>query len=81
MAMPPSARGRKNRLVRAGETPHDLLLVIRAAPADSEAAVDEMVELFEGQRRECSKLEVRCFRTRHTLGLQRLGRRMSERYR
>lgn len=44
MAMPPSARGRKSRLVRAGETPHDLLLVIRATPADREAAVDEMVE-------------------------------------
>ncbi|MGI8807327.1 MAG: hypothetical protein ACR2KK_05725 [Acidimicrobiales bacterium] len=43
MAMPPSARGRKKRLVRVGETPHDLLLVIRATPADREAVI-EMVE-------------------------------------
>lgn len=44
MAIPPRARGRKNRLVRAGETPHDLLLVIRATPADRDGAVAEMVE-------------------------------------
>lgn len=42
--MPPSARGRKSRLVRAGEVPNDLLVVIRATPADREAAIDDMVE-------------------------------------
>ena len=44
MTAPPSARGRKSRLVRAGEEPPDVLVVIRAAPADREAAVDAMVE-------------------------------------
>lgn len=44
MTTPPNARGRKHRLVRAAEEPHDVLLVIRAAPADREAAVDAMVE-------------------------------------
>ncbi|HUP71343.1 MAG TPA: hypothetical protein VM142_16240 [Acidimicrobiales bacterium] len=42
--MPPSARGRKSRLLRTDEPPHDLLVVIRATPADREAAIDEMVE-------------------------------------
>ena len=42
--MPPTARGRKSRLLRSGDTPDDLLLVIRATPADHEGAVDEMVE-------------------------------------
>lgn len=44
MAMPPKARGRRSRLLRAGETPDDRLLVIRATPADSDGAADEMVE-------------------------------------
>lgn len=44
MAMPPSARGRKNRLVREGESPHDLVLVVRATPADREGAIAAMVE-------------------------------------
>lgn len=42
--MPPSARGRKSRLLRADEPPNDLLVVIRATPADRELAIDEMVE-------------------------------------
>jgi hypothetical protein len=33
-----------SRLVRAGETPHDLLLVIRAKPADRDRFVAAMVE-------------------------------------
>lgn len=44
MAIPPRARGRKNRLVREDELIDDLLLVIRATPADPEGAIDEMVE-------------------------------------
>lgn len=44
MAMPPSSRGRKSRLVRSSEPPPDLLLVIRATPADRADAVAEMVE-------------------------------------
>lgn len=44
MAIPPKARGRKRRLVRAGETPHDLLLVVRATPADRSGAVNEIAE-------------------------------------
>lgn len=44
MAAPPSSRGRKSRLVRVGEATPDLLLVIRATPADREDAVVEMVE-------------------------------------
>lgn len=42
--MPPGARGRKSRLVRAGEAPYDLLLVVRATPADHEGAVGELIE-------------------------------------
>jgi len=42
--MPPRALGRKSRLVRAGDVPHDLLLVIRATPVDRDGAVAEMVE-------------------------------------
>lgn len=44
MAIPPSARGRKNRLVREGESVDDLLLVIRATPTDPDGAVAEMAE-------------------------------------
>ncbi len=43
-ATPPRARGRKSRLLRPGETLHDLLLVIRATPADRDRAVVAMVE-------------------------------------
>lgn len=41
---PPSARGRKSRLLRADDPPNDLLVVIRATPADRELAIDEMIE-------------------------------------
>lgn len=44
MAIPPSARGRKRRLVREGESPHDLVLVVRATPADRDAAIAAMAE-------------------------------------
>lgn len=44
MAIPPSARGRKNRLVREGESPHDLVLVVRATPADRDRALAAMIE-------------------------------------
>ncbi len=43
MPSPPPARGRRKRLLR-GEPPHDLLVVIRAAPSDHNDAVDDIAE-------------------------------------
>ncbi len=40
----PPPRGRKTRLVRPEDVPDDLLLVIRAMPAQRSAAVEEMVD-------------------------------------
>lgn len=42
--MPPASRGRKRRIVRPEDVPDDLLLVIRAMPANRSAAVEEMVD-------------------------------------
>jgi hypothetical protein len=44
VTVPPAPRGRKRRLVRPEDVPDDLLLVIRAMPADRSAAVEEMVD-------------------------------------
>ena len=44
MTVLPAPRGRKRRLVRPEDVPDDLLLVIRAMPADRSAAVEEMVD-------------------------------------
>ena len=43
MILPPSPRRRKKRLVRIGEVPADLLVVIRAMPADRVRGVEEMM--------------------------------------
>jgi hypothetical protein len=40
----PAPRGRKRRFVRPEDVPDDLLLVIRAMPANRSAAVEEMVD-------------------------------------
>ena len=44
MTLPPSPRRRKKRLVRVGEIPDDLLVVIRAMPADRVKGIAEMVD-------------------------------------
>jgi hypothetical protein len=44
VTLPPSPRRRKKRLVRTGEVPGDLLVVIRAMPADRVSGVEEMVD-------------------------------------
>lgn len=44
MTVPPAPRGRKTRLVRPGDVPDDLMLVIRAVPANRSAAVEEMAD-------------------------------------
>lgn len=44
MTGPPPPRGRKTRLVRPEDVPDDLVLVVRAMPADRLAAVEEMVD-------------------------------------
>lgn len=45
MTVPTEPARRKRRLVRAGDAPDDLLLVIRAMPHDGVAALEEMVDL------------------------------------
>jgi hypothetical protein len=42
--VPPSPRRRKTRLVRVGEVPDDVLVVIRAMPADRVRGLEEMVD-------------------------------------
>jgi hypothetical protein len=44
VTLPPSPRRRKTRLVRRGEVLEDLLVVIRAMPADRARGVEEMVD-------------------------------------
>jgi hypothetical protein len=44
LTVPPGSRRRKRRLVRAGGPRDDLILVIRATPANRSVAVEEMVD-------------------------------------
>lgn len=44
MTVPPPPRGRKRRLIRSEDVPDDLLLMIRAMPADRSAGLDEIVD-------------------------------------